>query len=134
MKEETKKKNGAINGRLSGELRDRLDAIYTNHGVADSKMLVDALTALADYVERERGYHLPIKIIYAGVPLTPAEIDEAARRPLAATAKQPWDDSELKVAEDATDSAVAKAAENSVKKKAHSAAYPTRKRGGAARK
>lgn len=59
------KKSGAINGRISGGLRARLDAISERHGVGDATMLEDALTALADFVEKSGRYERPMNMVSA---------------------------------------------------------------------
>lgn len=59
------KKTGAINGRISGTLRKRLDAIFDKHRVTDAQMLEDALTALADHVEAAGKYEWPMKMVSA---------------------------------------------------------------------
>lgn len=66
MRDEAAKKTGTINGRISAQLRARLDAIYTKHAVSDSEMLQDALNALANYVEKAGGYHRPMRMVAAG--------------------------------------------------------------------
>lgn len=69
------KKDGRIGGRLPAGLRERLDAIVKTYGPMDSTMLEDALTALADYVERNKAYRRPMRMIYDGAEAR----DESAR-------------------------------------------------------
>jgi hypothetical protein len=71
------KKTGRIAGRISGDLRMRLDRITERFGAIDATMLEDSLTALADFVERLGRYERPMRMVLEG---------EAARLPLAAEA------------------------------------------------
>ncbi|MBC7367550.1 MAG: hypothetical protein H7343_12215 [Undibacterium sp.] len=59
------KKSNSIGSRLTPELRARLDEINRRYGTADATMAVDALTALADYVEREQRYVRPMVMLRA---------------------------------------------------------------------
>jgi hypothetical protein len=59
------KKSAAINGRISGRLRQRLDRISERYGPNDARMLEDALSALCDYVEAARKYESPMRMISA---------------------------------------------------------------------
>jgi hypothetical protein len=59
-----KNKDGRISGRIDGDLRARLDAISQRFGVADTVMLEDALTALADLVETRGKYERPMEMCF----------------------------------------------------------------------
>lgn len=62
MAEIKAKKGGAINGRISTELRGRLTRITERWGPNDTTMLEDALSALADYVDRHGSYERPMRM------------------------------------------------------------------------
>lgn len=59
-----RQKGGYIGGRIGDQLRARLDEISRQYGPADTRMLEDALSALADYVEINRAYKRPIKMVF----------------------------------------------------------------------
>ena len=90
MAQDAQKKTGTINGRISGELRARLDAIYARHAVGDSEMLQDALTALADYVESMGRYLRPVVMNYddSAANLHVAEDQEPGAAPRAKKKRQ----------------------------------------------
>jgi hypothetical protein len=57
-------KGGYIGGRIGEKLRSRLDEIERKHGPKDTTMLEDALSALADYVEKTGAYRRPMMMIF----------------------------------------------------------------------
>lgn len=61
----TRKKSGAINGRIPADLRERLDKIGRKHRVTDAAMLEDALTAMCDLVEQTGHYESPMTMQFA---------------------------------------------------------------------
>lgn len=67
------KKAARIGSRIDPKLRTRLDEISRRYGPNDSTMLEDALTALADYVEKNNSYRRPVMMVFD------AETDEKDR-------------------------------------------------------
>jgi hypothetical protein len=61
--EKQSKKTSAINARISDDLRGRLSEISRRYGPNDSTMVEDALSALADCVERSGKYLRPMKMM-----------------------------------------------------------------------
>ena len=55
-------KAGFIGGRINGPLRIRLTRINERFGPSDTVMLEDALSALANYVERHGKYERPMRM------------------------------------------------------------------------
>lgn len=62
--EKQSKKTSAINARISDDLRGRLSEISRRYGPNDSTMVEDALSALADCVERAGKYLRPMKMTF----------------------------------------------------------------------
>ena len=62
--EKQSKKTGAINARISSELRGRLSEISRRYGPNDATMVEDALSSLADCVERSGKYLRPMKMMF----------------------------------------------------------------------
>lgn len=56
-------KTSSIGGRISDDLRRRLTAITERYGPVDTRLLEDALTALADFVEAEGRYVRPVRMV-----------------------------------------------------------------------
>lgn len=71
-------KTGHISARISEPLRARITAINDVYGTNDAGLLEDAMSALADYVERRGGYKRPICVVHADE--VPAELGLAADR------------------------------------------------------
>jgi predicted transcriptional regulator len=65
------KRTGSISARVAPALKSRLEKISDYFGVPPTRMIEDALEALADYVEREGRYRRPMRMepaeIVAGV-------------------------------------------------------------------
>lgn len=59
-----RQKNGFIGGRIGEILRGRLNKIAADYGVNDTRMLDDALSALANYVEASGRYRRPMAMVY----------------------------------------------------------------------
>ena len=51
-----------ISGRIPEALRARLDRIHATNRTDDSDFIRDAMSALADYVERTGSYRAPLRI------------------------------------------------------------------------
>lgn len=66
-------KEPRISGRISAELRIRLDAVHKRYGSGDSKVLSEVLGAWVDLVEREQKVEWPVR----------TEIDKTAQQKLA---------------------------------------------------
>ena len=56
------RKEPRISGRISEELRERLDRIHARLRTDDSDFIRDGMAAIADYVERTGGYEVPLRV------------------------------------------------------------------------
>ena len=61
------KKSGTIAARIGADLQKRLEAVSHRHGVSNTMMVEDALSALADLVEREHRYIRPMRMEFAAL-------------------------------------------------------------------
>ena len=73
------KKTAAVNTRVEPRLKERLDHITERFGVSITTQVEDALSALADYVERIGKYERPMRMESAGLHIV--EISAVAEVP-----------------------------------------------------
>lgn len=74
-------KKAYISARISPELRFRLDLINAKNKTDDSDLVRDAMTAVADYVEKQGCYRSPIRVVFdeAGEMELRAIVEEQAQ-------------------------------------------------------
>lgn len=71
------KKTAQLGGRITQDLRDRMDTIYDKYGVTASQLMQDALEALCDFVEAEGKYDRRFRVVRAETLGLVAEEEDA---------------------------------------------------------